>query len=45
MFEGASHQLNDFMSRNQFNKIMATLRYTSKEAPFLFEDLFTKFVK
>ncbi len=40
MFEGAPHRLNDFMSRNQFNKIMVALRYTSKEVPFLFEDHF-----
>ena len=40
MFEGAPHRLNNFMSRNQFNKIMSALRYTLKEVPILFMDCF-----
>ena len=40
MFEGAPHRLNNFMLRNQFNKIMSALRYTLKEVPILFMDHF-----
>ncbi len=40
MFEGAPFCLNEYCSKGQFNDIMATIRYTSKDAPLMFMDRF-----
>ncbi len=40
MFDGAPFRLNKYMSKGRFNDIMATIRYTNKEAPLFFIDRF-----
>jgi hypothetical protein len=40
MFEGAPFCLNEYCSKGRFNDIMATIRYTSKDAPLMFVDRF-----
>ena len=42
MFDGAPFCLNNNMSKGRINDIMATIHYTSKEAPLLFVDRFHK---